>query len=200
MGVNGNTFLVRSRRRSLTERVEILCIMKEQFWLSTGPLGERGGQAWTCSERGRCEKKLGTSQDAWMSKEECWTTRIFCEDEAQYPILVVCQAVMKHSFPTVTYLSRIATCSCLVQVVLWGIKTKEIEMWSMLRSLCTEKSHSGKLEWEETMSYEARDIFPGLPTLCGRGLKAVSKKWYRGVTRRLDDCGLPKLQMFGLQK
>lgn len=49
---------------------------------------------------GAVKRNLGTSRDAWMSKEECWT-RISREDEAQYPVLVVCQAVMNHSFPTV---------------------------------------------------------------------------------------------------
>lgn len=40
-----------------------------------------------------------------MSKEECWTISNSHEDEeAQYPILVVCQAIMIHSFPPLSTL------------------------------------------------------------------------------------------------
>lgn len=44
-------------------------------------------------------KKLGTG--AWMPKEECWTVRKCHDDkEAQDPVLVICQAVVNHSFPS----------------------------------------------------------------------------------------------------
>lgn len=71
---------------------------------------------------GRCEKRLGTSQEAGMPKGESWTLRDSHEDkEAQYPILVVCQAVMT-LLPFLYTFSKITTCGSLVFVVPWELQ------------------------------------------------------------------------------
>lgn len=49
-----------------------------------------------------------------MPKEECWTIRNSHEDkEAQYPILVVYQAVVNYSFPSFIHVIKLLTVAAL---------------------------------------------------------------------------------------